>query len=275
MGMICRKLFGIVLLFWFNGMGQASHLRSGNGYISAGAYSARFIDAFSFASNPACLAGIKTFTSGLLAERKWMLKELDNFALSVDFPVLNSGLGVALEQSGDAAYSEQTMGLAYGKNLGRLQIGIRFTYLHDRPAGYKEIDFGSSGIGILFHVSENLISGCELSLPVFSNSGKPNPEKAPQFFRMGFGYEPGPGLFMAVQVEKISGIPLNVIPYVEYRYEEQFIFCFGINSLGGVPYFKTGWKKSRLSVQLYTLFTPLLGFSSGLVLLWEAKTGNR
>jgi hypothetical protein len=271
---LVKILYG--LLFCLKGMGQTTRLPLTHSYITAGAYSNHFTDAFSFTSNPACLGSLQELSGvGLLAERRWMLKELDLYELAATGILGKGGCGITLQRSGDADYSETGLELAYGKNLGRLELGIRFGYSRDQAAGYPGADFGSSGISIRFHVSEQLITGWELCVPVLSGAGKTNAEKGPQFFRMGLGYEWSPDLFLAFQVEKTSGMPVNVIPSLEYRYGEQFFFSFGVNSLTGSLYFKSGWKKNRLCIQLYTVYEPVPGFSPGMVLLWDRKNKKR
>lgn len=260
-----------VLFIYLNVHGQLSHVQSENSYITAGAYSHHFRNAFSFVFNPASLGEMQNFQSGILTERKWMLKELTNTEMTSCFPVGNGGLGIALQHSGDADYNEQGLTLAYGIKAGRLQTGAGFAYLFDQAAGYRAIRFGSARVGICFHVSDKLTAGWGLGLPVFGIAGKTNPERGPQFFNMGFGYEYRPDLFMSVQFEKDAGLPASIIAYTEYEYGEQFSFAFGINGLAGAVYFKSGWKKNRLSIQIYTLFEPVLGFSPGIALLWEGK----
>ena len=260
-----------VLFIHLHVYGQLSHVQSEISYITAGAYSHHFRDAFSFVSNPACLGEIPIFQSGILSERKWMLKELENAEMTAGFPVGNGGMGVALQHSGDAGYREQGLVLAYGLKAGRLQIGTGFEYLLDQAAGYRAVRFGSAQAGICFHVSDKLTAGWVLGLPVFGIAGKTNPEKGPQFFNMGFGYEWRPDLFMSVQIEKEAGLPADIIAYTEYRYGEQFSFAFGINGLAGAVYFKSGWKKNHLGIQIYSLFEPVLGFSPGITILWEGK----
>jgi len=259
------------MFFCLNARAQLSHIESETAYISSGAYSKHFTDAFSFTSNPACLGTVQHFRSGILAERKWMLKELDNYKLAASFRLGNSGCGIAMHYSGDADYSEQELSLSYGKNLGPLQLGMSFSYMTARSEGYAVTDFGHAGIGICFPVSEKLIAGWELGLPVFGIAGKMNPEKGPQFLKMGFGYESGTDLFLSVQIEKAAGLPVNVVAYIEYRYSEQFFLAFGINSLAGSPYFKSGWKKNNLCIQIYTMYEPVLGFCPGLVFFIEGK----
>ena len=264
-----ESIFGLFICL--HASGQLYHLESESGYITGGAYSKHFNDAFSFASNVACLGNVKVFQSGLLTERKWMLKELDQQEMAVSIPMGNGGLGLGLGYNGDVNYNEQALNLAYGKNLGRLQIGLRFGYVNNKAAFYPATGFGYFGIGICYQATNKLMAGWELDLPVFGEAGKSYPEKGPQFFKMGFGYESSPDLFFSFQVEKKANLPLNVIGYIEYRYAEQFLFAFGINSLSPSPYFKSGWKKNGLSVQIYVTYEQVLGFSPGMALFWESK----
>jgi hypothetical protein len=267
-----RVAIVLVSLFFSAGAHtQTIHLQSINNYFTGGGYSTHFKDAFSFNSNPACLGNMNTIYAGMLAEREWLLQELGYYGFSMAVPILKSGIGVSLKQSGDFNYNERGLELAYGKNLGPLEFGICFGYLHAKAAGYPGISFGSAGAGIRFHISEKLITGWELEVPVFTIQAKSNPEKLPQVFRMGFGYEQAPELFISVQVEKSSGLSLNVIPAIDYRYQDQFDFSFGVSSLSGALYFKSGWEKNNLCIQFYTLYVPLTGFSPGIALFWEYK----
>lgn len=264
-------LYGLCWMFCEKGISQLAHLPVSTGDIRSGAYSTHFADAFSFAANAASLGAAKEILCGLSLERKWMLKELNHYELAGSFGRGHGGIGVALAYSGDADYHEQAIKLAYGKNLGKLEVGIFFNYLNNQAAGYSSIGYGYCGAGIRFHVSEKLISGWELSLPVMGQLGKQNPETGPRQYALGFGYEANASLFMAAQLVKESGVPMNLIVSVEYRYADQFLFSFGIESGIGSPYFKTGWKKNQLCIQLYSVYHPVLGFSPGLQLLWQKK----
>ncbi len=101
-----------------------------------------------------------------------MLKELENTEMTSCFPMGNGGLGISLEHSGDAGYNEQALDLAYGIKAGRLQIGTGFEWLMDQAAGYRAVGFGSAHIGFCFHVSEKLMTGWALGLPVFGIARK-------------------------------------------------------------------------------------------------------
>jgi hypothetical protein len=264
-------LIGCAVIFFLNGQGQIFHEMPSYRYSITGAYSLRYTDAFSCTDNPASLGGVSQLHLGVLAENKWMLEGLNNCAFAVSFPIGAGGTGIVLRQNGDEAFKEQGLELNYGKNLGRLDIGIVFDYLRDQAAGYETVHFISSGVGLRYRINEKLITGWELGLPVSGKIGKTNPESAPQYFRMGFGCHIEDDLFLSLQIEKQSGQPADFFGNIEYRCEDHFIFSAGISSGSDSFIFKTGWKKNGLSIQLCLMYEPILGISPGLLLLWETK----
>src|SRR5712675_282182 len=134
-----RKIWSVIfisgLFFCLETTGQPSHLHEQNGYISGGAYSTHFMDAFSFSSNSGCTADMKNFSAGILMGRKWMLNELNAYKFSASGNLGKNGFGIALQRSGDALYNEQSLDLAYGKDLGQTGLGVRFGYLWDQTSG--------------------------------------------------------------------------------------------------------------------------------------------
>ena len=264
-------LTGCAVLFYFCGPGQTFHKLAPFGYNSTGAYSLQFTDAFSTVSNPASLGSIQHFSCGVLAENKWMLEGLNNYSFASSFPIGGDGFGIVLQQNGNDEFKEQDLELAYGKNLGKLDLGIAFNYLRDQTEGYGSTQFISSGLGLRYRISKKLMTGWDLGIAVSGKAGKTNPERAPQWFRMGFGYSMDKDLFLSLQIEKQSGLPGDFCGYIEYRYLDHLIFGAGIHSDSGSLFFKTGWRKNHLCIQFCFAYEPVLGLSPGIVLLWETK----
>ena len=182
-----------------------------------------------------------------------MLKELDNTEMTSCFPVGNGGMGISLQHSGDADYSEQSLDTSLWKKSGRLQIGTGLVYCWIRLPVTGHIGFGSARIGIRVHVSDKLTAGWELDYRFLEKQGKSNPERGPQFFRMGFGYEWRTDLFMSIQIEKDSGLPVNIIGYTRIPLWGTVLFFIRNQwRMAGALYFKSGWKKNRLCIQIYT-----------------------
>ena len=89
-------------------------------------------------------------------------------------------MGIRLLNAGDPYYREQNLEFAYGKNLGRLEIGVRFDYMLIQTSGYLAIRLGSSGIGFRFLVSDKLITSWFMVLLVFGNADNTITEMRPQ-----------------------------------------------------------------------------------------------
>lgn len=266
-----EMIVGCTLIFYLNGVGQVYHQLPSYGLHTTGAYSLRYTNAFSFSDNPACLGTVNHWLFGALTANYWLLEGLNHYAFAASFPMAGSGAGMIFQQSGDELFKEQGLEGAYGKHLGKTDIGMVFDYLRDQAAGYGSVQFFSAGLGLRYRVTEKLLAGWAFGLPFSGNSGKPNSEKSPQYFRMGFGYQVENDLLLSLQIEKQSGQPADFFGNIEYRYGDHFIFSAGIHGATGSLIFKSGWKKNHLCIQLCVVYEPVLGISPGLMLLGEAK----
>ena len=104
------------------------------------AYSDRFPDLFSFLNNSASLASVKRAGAGLYAENRYGLKELNKYILAGICGMNGTGgIGMVIVYEGDKDYNHSQVGLAYGKSLGRVAMGVRFNYNMIRMAGYGNV----------------------------------------------------------------------------------------------------------------------------------------
>ena len=270
---IMKRVWGI--FFWVfliaTGKGQVFHSPVQSAYLTGGAYSAHFTDAFSFTGNPAVLGSAKTFCLAGSSERRWMLKELDYYRMACSFSAGRGGIGLQFQYTGNPDYNETAFALSYGKDLGRIFLGLQFRYDIDHAAGYGNKEYGSALLGLRFHPSDKIYAGFAFSASFFGDAGNNRSEKAPGNYNMGFGYEASALVFISLQLEKEPGIPLNIIGCLDYRWNDQFFAAMGIASVSASPYLKAGWKKNRLTIGLFTAYHTELGFTPGLVLLWEGK----
>jgi hypothetical protein len=250
---------------------QVFHSPVKSAYQTGGAYSERFTDAFSFIANPAVLGVTDTAGLALSTERKWMLKELDCSQLAGSFPTGDGGIGFQFRYAGDPDYNESALAIAYGKNLGRISLGVQFGYEVYRASGYGSKTTASVMLGIRFHPEENFYAGLAIGNSLFAKKEKANPERGPGNFTMGFGYAASPAVLISLQFVKETGIPLNGVAGVDYRWSDQFLVALGIETNSASPYAKAGWRKNRLTVEIFTAWHAAMGFTPGLVLLLGGK----
>lgn len=250
---------------------QVFHSPVKSTYQTGGAYSEQFTDAFSFTANPAVLGTTHVVRLALCAERRWMLKELDCSQLAGAFPAGGGGVGFQFRYAGDADYNESALAVDYGKDLGRISLGIQFGYETYRAAGYGNKTGGSVMLGLRFHPVEKLYAGLAIGNSLFAKKEQANPERGPGNYTMGFGYEASPMLLISIQFIKETGISLNGIACIDYRWNDQFFASLGIETNSASPYTKAGWRKNQLTVEMFAAWHPAIGFTPGLVLLWEGK----
>jgi len=266
--------WALLLFFYSAGGAQTVSVLSEDYILTTGAYRMQDLDAFSFLSNPACLGNFKGASAGLSIERKWMLKELGNYRFAGSASDGRNGWGIALGYEGDANYHGESAVLGYGKQLGRWQIGIQFGYRRGEAAGYAAAHMASAGLGMRIQLTTSWLLGWETDLPVWSAYGKNRPLRMPAGFGIGMGYQWQEGLFLSVSIHKTESSPASLICFLEYRYAKQLFLTVGISSSEAAPFLRAGWKKNRLTVQVYSTFVEPLGFSPGCELLWEIKSGG-
>jgi hypothetical protein len=266
--------FVFVSFFWIGGHAQdRSPVRSV--YLTGGAYSGHFTDAFSFTGNPAVLGSVKTGGAGFSSERRWMLKELDAYRLAGSFAAGGGGIGLLFQYTGDPADQETALALAYGKGLGKISCGLQFRYDQIRIAGYGRSGNGSVMLGVRFHPAEKIYAGFCFSLSLPGGKRAANARKTAAADQIGIGYEISALVFLSLQVVRESGLPVNVIGCIDYHWSDQFFAALGIESISSSPYAKGGWKKNRLTIEIFTAFHVELGFTPGIVFFWEGKNKTR
>lgn len=109
------------------------------------------------------------------------------------------------------------------------------------------------------------------AIPFSKRKERANPEKGSGDYIMGFGYEASALVLISIQFIKEAGVPLNLIGCIDYRWSDQFFASLGMETNSVSPYIKAGWRKNQLTVEWFTAYHAALGFTPGLVLLWEGK----
>lgn len=261
----------ISLISFISAESQVFHSPVKSAYLTGGANSTHFTDALSFTGNPAVLGGEKILRIAISNERRWMLKELAYFQMACSFAAGRGGIGFQFHYTGNSDYNETAMAMSYGKDLGRIALGVQFRYDVYHVAGYGNMKVASAMPGLQFHLSQKTYAGIAFNISFFGSAGNQAAEKGSGVYRMGFGYEASSLVFLSLQLEKEAGIPINIIGCLDYRLNDQFFAAVGLSSISASPYIKAGWKKNNLTIEIFTAYQVTLGFTPGLVLLWETK----
>jgi hypothetical protein len=221
-----------------------------------GAYSVRFADLFSFLCNAASLAVCSRVSAGVYAENKFGLRELKNYTAAAQMPVTGGAVGLIATWSGSALFNQSQMGVAYGKRLGNINVGLRFNYTMLRIAGYGSKGTISYEIGSTWKITEKFCTGVQI---------------LPSVYSVGAGYECSEQLHISTTITKEESKPVNVQAAVQYNIAGGLLTMLGINSSTASPSFCIGWLKKQLRILMSGSFHFQLGLSTGIGIVFYGR----
>jgi len=251
---------------------QTIHPPAKADYVQFGAYSKKFVNAFSFVSNQASLASAQNISAGVFSEQKFALKELSLSTLAITIPTSAGAFGFEANYFGYSDYNESQLGIAYAKKLGNaVDIGIQFNYYQIRMNGYGSYNTINFEVAALFHPSEKMHLGFHIYNPAAGKIGKNINEKLASVYEAGIGYEASDQVCLQGIISKEENQPLNVNACFEYIFNKQFFARLGVNTQSTSPNAGVGlaWKNIRLDVTVS--YHPQLGFSPGMMMLYDLK----
>jgi hypothetical protein len=199
-------------------------------------------DAVAFTSNPSVLAGLKQGGFSILAERKFLMKEVPDYLLSAALITSSVNAGIAVRQSGFKGYNETFMSLASGRELAdRLEAGAEIHFVMISMDGYGKIFVPGFGIGLRFQPTEKLIVGINARDPVSRTYGKSKDEKLPYQYRFGVGFEPSHELLLGFDLVKEATRPVLATATIQYLPQKNLILRGGMSLFNQTFSMGAGW----------------------------------
>ena len=265
-----RKLYfaSIFILVTCFSFGQAVRQLIAARYIGLGAYSINHVDAFSFTSNQAALAQIKSTAVGVYGEKRFLLSSTNLYSAVAVLPTKQGNFGLQADYFGYRNYNESQIGIAYARSLGsKLDIGIKFNYYGFRIPAYGNASAINFELGAIAHLSEKLHAGIHAYNPVGGKLSKTANEKLSSVYKFGIGYEASEKFLVSTEIIKQEDQPVNVDVGVQYNFMKQFFVRAGTSTGTTNSYIGAGisWKNFRLD--LTGSYHPQLGFTPGLLLI--------
>ena len=267
--------FYLILLVSFSSYSQIVRKPVATAYTGLGAYSQSQADVFSFLANQASLAQIKNAAAGVYGERRFLLSELSNYNAAIAVPTSSGNFGLKANYYGFTDYNETQIGLAYARKLGnKIDLGVQFNYNGISIAGYGNASAVSFEIGSIMHLTDKLHAGIHINNPVGGKFGKDQQEKLPSVYTFGLGYDASEKFFISTEIVKEEDQPVNVNAGLQYKFIPQLLARAGISSATSSYWLGIGvlWKNFRVDVA--GSYHPQLGFTPGLLLLFNFKNNE-
>lgn len=236
-------------------------------YIGLGAYSKDHVDAFSFTSNQAALAGLKNTAAGVYGEKRFMLSALNLYTAVVAMPTKQGNFAVQFDYFGFTNYNESQVGLAYARTLGsKLDIGIKFNYYGLNVPAYEKSSAVNFEIGAIAHLSDKIHMGVHAYNPVGGKLSKTT-DKLSSVYKFGIGYEASEKFLVSTEIVKQEDQPVNVDVGFQYTFMKQFFLRAGTSTETANSYIGAGVSWKNLRVDITGGYHQQLGFTPGLLLI--------
>lgn len=243
-------------------------------YTKTNAYSSAQNDAFSFTGNQAALARSKNLSVGVYGERRFMLADLTSYQLAFALPTSSGNFGLQANYFGGSTYNQSRLGLAYARNLGKIDVGVQFNYHQLKIAGYGNASAINFDAGAILHVSEQFQTGIHIYNPTRVTIGKNGEEKLPMIYSFGLGYDASEKFFIGTEIEKVEDEPVGVNAGLQYSFDEKLFARAGVSSAASIFYLGAGFLWNGFRIDVTASVHPSMGITPGLLLVYNLPRKN-
>lgn len=240
------------------------------------AYSNKPPDLFSTVNNQAALAQLKSKSVGLYGERRYLVEGLNNYLGVAAIETKSGCFGIELGYFGFNRFNQNRAGLAYALALGnRMNMGVQFNYHSINIPGYTRASSLGFELAALFHLTDKLTTGIQISNPVGGRFGQTGRNKLPSVYRGGIGYDPSREFYAGIEFIKEELMPAYVNAGIQYAGIPGVTIRAGFISASnswwmGICYL---WRSLRIGISIG--FHPILGITPGFFFLYQENPDQR
>lgn len=220
-----------------------------------------FTDINALFSNQAGLGQLEDITATAFGEQRFLLSELGSYSFGVALPTNSGTFGLSLNQFGFEGYSEQRVGLAYGRQLfDKLSIGAQALLLHTQIPEYGSRAAATFELGALVELLPQLQIGVHAYSPI--RVSVVESEFLPSLLKAGLQYRPSEQILLLAEVEKDIDHPARAKFGLEYRVAEPFRLRVGAATKPTTVSFGFGYQVvDQLRFDIASAYHEVLGFS--------------
>ena len=250
-------------------IGQTLHHSLTARYTGIGVYSKNFVDVQSVSSNQAALPNVQSIAASIYSEKRFLVNELNSYAVTACLPFQSGAVGLFAKYLGYNDYNETQLGVAYGKTLGKINIGMQFNYHSLRIQGYGKDASYTLEVAVITKLSEQVVAGIHIFNPTGSGFGNNILEKLPRVYTAGLGYEASKKVYVGAEIIKEEDRSIGINGSLQYVFAKKLFARVGIYTETTNLYFGLGWKWQTFRVDITSNYHPELGITPGLLLLFE------
>lgn len=204
----------------------------------------------------------------MYSEKKY-LTDIDLFLLTICIPFNNNGMGLMFQHFGNSIYNERITGINYGKNFGKMNVGLLFQNIRVKIQGSPPVSLIQTGISSTLKISDNFFLGINIINPRFySKVGKDKLQGASSFSLI-LGCQASSVAYVGLESKKEAGRPLSVLFTLQYHFAEKFSGGFNWNTSSNQPYVCIGWQSKLFLIEAGSGYHSVLGPSPTICFIYK------
>ena len=236
-------------------------------YLSSAKLGEHFTNALNASYNPTVVPYLNSFEASFFAEKKF-LADINLILLSIAIPINNNGIAFMFQHFGNTDFSERTSGLNYGKDLGRINMGILFRHINIKIRGATSSSCFQTGLAASMKLSANVYGGIKVIHPVNVSSGKMKTASAYSFI---LGWESSSVAYAGIELMKQEDRALSVVFTLQYQFAEKYYGGLNWNTFGHQPFICLGWKVNSFIIEAGSGYHAVLGPSPTISFMYKKK----
>lgn len=253
----------ILCLFPLSLFGQGVLSNLGNGKAAGlNGINTAFDDVYALSGNQAGIAWVENFGGFAFAEQRFLLEELAGLTAGIVLPTKAGNFGATLGYLGFERFSEQKVGLAYGRKLLRnLSVGGQLDLFNQQTGNFGNFSTLTFEFGLQMAVNERLTIGAHTLNPIQATLD--NGEGLTSNFRLGLAYDPikSASIYAEAEQDIESTVPV-FRGGLAYRPIERLEVRIGVRSKPSGFSFGAGYRlKSGFGLDLAAVYHEVLGFT--------------
>jgi len=230
-------------------------------------------DVWSTHHNQAGLGFLRTISTGIYYENRFLLKELSIKGGALAIPVKGGTFGFCISNFGYSLYSESKYSLSFAKSFGdQLSAGITINCLNTRIAeGYGNKNVFAAEAGIQAKPIKELTIGAHVFNPTRAKLADYNEERIPTIVRVGADYDFSDKVTLAIETEKDISQKAIFKAGIEYKPVKELYLRAGISTKPTLSAFGIGLDVKNFKIDLSANYHQTLGISPQVSLTYVFK----
>jgi len=225
-------------------------------------------------NNPAGLGFLKENYVSTSYHARYNIAGLQTLSLSGNYVTKFANIGLGVERFGDKLYNEQKLGLAIGKSMNRVSLGLKVSYFQVAMETFASKNTLLTEFGVMTKLSSKV----QMGFHAYNLTGAKlfASQHIPTVLRLGLSFTPTKQILLVAEAEKDIERPMIIKAGLEYQIVKNFYLRTGLTSKINNAHFGFGFQSKQFIFDYALSSHSALGFSNHLSISYQiGKSSNQ